>query len=68
MYSSVILQNRQIIVVPSDWVQTKNRKRSTKVFLSFYENTIPNFDLPVKYFLHNTNACYNGFFINQYGE
>lgn len=66
MFSVVLLQNRKKLVVPSDWVQHKNRKKSTKIFLSANENKTPDFSLETKYFIQPFDACYYGFFIDQY--
>lgn len=67
-YAVVLLQNRKTIVVPEYWVQHKNRKKMTKIYLSQDENNIPNFDLEPKYFIQQSDACYNGFFIGKYRE
>lgn len=61
-YCIVILQNKKVLVVPEMWVQSKNR-RSTKIFLSGDENKVPDFDIPVKYFIQDDDACYNGFLV-----
>lgn len=56
----VIFQNREVRVVPEMWIQHK-QKKSTKIFLSQNENQIPDFTLPVKYFIQEKDSCYNGF-------
>lgn len=64
-YCIVILQNRKVLVVPQTWVQHK-QKKCTKVFLSDSgdDMKIPDFDLPVKYFIQKGDACYNGFLLS----
>lgn len=66
MYCLVLMQNRQKLVVPADWVQHKNRKKSTKIFLSADENKEPDFHLETKYFIQPYDACYYGFSLGLY--
>lgn len=68
MYCVILLQNHKRIAVPSDWVQHKTPRKNTKIFLSSDETKIPDFELPIKYFIQPNDACYNGFFLGKYRE
>lgn len=64
MYSAVILQSmRTKLVIPEKWVQELNLNRETKIFLSDDEEKPANFTAPIRYFLQNTDACYNGIYL-----
>lgn len=64
----VILQNRTTKIVPASWVQNKNRKKNTNIFISPDENKVPDFSLPIKYFNQSVDACYYGFCLGKYSK
>lgn len=54
--------------VPSEWVQNKDPNGSTVIFISANENTEPDFGLKRYYFMQKKDACYNGFFLREFGK
>lgn len=54
---------RTKLVIPEKWVQELNLNRETKIFLSDDEEKPANFTAPIRYFLQNTDACYNGIYL-----
>lgn len=69
MYAAVILQaHRRKFVVPHKWLQHSLQNRLTKIFLSSDESKPANFSLPTRFFLANTDACYNAIYLKSFGE
>lgn len=69
MFAAVILQaHRKKLAVPEAWVQEKNPNHQTKVFFSKNEQKSPDFTLPVKYFLQDSDSVYNAIYLKSFGE
>lgn len=68
MFCVVILQAKIKLVVPIQWVQSKEERVPTKIFFSSDRSATPNFNLRCCYFMQKQPACYNGFVLRVYGE
>lgn len=69
MYCVILLQSRRKIVVPSIWVQHKDKSfEPVKIFISSDKRAQPNFNLETYFFLQEKDGCYNGYCLKEFGK
>lgn len=70
MFAVVLLESRQFILVPLNWVEnSKINGEMTRVFSSPQEDEIPVFDLTENYlFDKDKTQVYNGFLRKKFGK
>lgn len=63
------LESKRYIALKESWIQNPILGKESKVFFSNDENTVPDFSLPIQFYLNNReDGVYDAFVYRKFGK